>query len=381
MQVLRNKMSITKKSFLAASIWVLLFPCFLSPASTDIFGYFENRFFLVEYPKIAWDNLEDKFKLGDYNRLRLHLKASPAQKVTVNMAVDFFSFHGILTSPLGTYGGADNSALVNSVKIDLDRAYVDLHFKKFDLAVGKQRLALGVSYLWTPLDVFNRINILEPKEEKPGTNAFKIYIPLSALSSITGIFSPANNFAESKTGFRAQTQALGIDTALTLIRLGAEQTSVYGVDFRGENFIGWWIESGYFVSPQRRDVKLVLGFDYTFPVKKGLYWLNEFFYDASGEADPANYDYQKLIDGRRFTLGRKYFLSMLRYGFSDFISAYIVYIANWGDGSYILNPALHYEISQDAQVSLGFYFPLGHRNGEFKKDRPNIFFLWLKINF
>ena len=89
-----------------------------------------------------------------------------------------------------------------------------------------------------------------------------------------------------------------MDAALTLIREGSSNTSIYGLDLRGENFIGWWLETGYFVSPhpdntdiRRDDIKLVLGFDYTFPIKRGLYWMNEFFYDSTGEEDPANYDF------------------------------------------------------------------------------------------
>ncbi|NIM12884.1 MAG: hypothetical protein GTO45_12225 [Candidatus Aminicenantes bacterium] len=360
-----------------------------SNSSTDIFGYLENRFFLVGNRDVSWDDFNEKFKLGDYNRLRLKLEASPSEKVTVNMAVDFFTFHGLMTSPLGTYGTSGTSGTSNGesnitskdVKIDLDRAYVDLYFKHFDISIGKQRVAVGVSYLWAPLDVFNRVNILEPKEEKPGTNAFKLYIPLGSASGLTGIFSPENDFSSSKSGFRAKTQVLGVDAALTLIRWGERETSIYGLDLRGENFIGWWIEAGYFVSADKKHKKIVLGFDYTFPVNRGLYWLNEFYYDSSGEKDSSNYDFQLLFSGDRFTLGQKYFFSMLRYSFSDFLSGSFTYIGNWGDGSYILNPVVQYEISQNVLVSTGFYFPLGPENKEFTMSNRNIFFIWLKINF
>lgn len=366
---------------IAAALFAILSSNFLL-ADMDIFGYFENRFFLLNHLDMNWKNLNQKFSLGDYNRLRLKYQASPSEKVTVNVAVDFFSFHGIMTSPLGTYGdpaGADSET--SKVKIDVDRAYVDLYFKRFDISIGKQRVAMGVSYLWAPLDIFNRVNIFEPKEEKPGANALRIYIPLGTYSSITGVFSPEEDFSSSKSGLRAQTQALGIDMAATVIRSGPVDTSLYGLDLRGENFIGWWIEAGYFVSPSAKDIKVVLGFDYTFPLKRGLYWLNEFYYDSSGEEDSSNYDYQRLLSGERFTLGQKYFFSMLRFSFTDFISAAVSYIGNWGDGSYILNPAIQYEISQNIMLSLGFYLPLGKKNSEFNRSNQNIFFVWLKVNF
>jgi len=387
---------INKRFLLLIISLVLLYPG-NSPlkAAIEIFGYFENRFFLLDDPYAAGENLAlaDRYKLGDYNRLRLNFQASPSEKVSVNMAVDFFSFHGIIQSPLGTYKGTgDTSTSQTNVLLNLDRAYVDLYFKKCDVSIGKQRLAVGVSYIWAPLDIFNRVNIFEPKEEKPGANAIKIYIPLGSSSSLTGIFSPENDFRTSRSAVRAKTQLWKIDTALTFIHSGTTRTSIYGLDLRGENFIGWWLEAGYFVALDpdavgynvyNRDIKLVLGFDYTFSVKNGLYWLTEFYYDSTGEKNPGRYNYSLVLSGERFTLGRIYFFSMLRYHFNGFLSAAFSYIGNLGkgDGSFILNPFIQYEISQNITASTGLYIPCGHKEGEFRKNGTNVFFTRLKVNF
>jgi hypothetical protein len=372
---------------LQAAIFLLLLGVMLPlHASVNLFGYFENRFYLVESPWISWERFNDKFKLGDYNRMRLKYEVSPSEKVTVNAAVDLFSFHGILTSTMGTYDtsgdtGANGETAASTVKIDLDRAYVDLYLKRCDIRLGKQRVALGVSYLWAPLDIFNRLNILEPKEEKPGANAIRVYVPLGNSAALTGVYSPADDFRSSKSAVRAQVQVMTVDVGLTLMRDGDRQTSIYGLDLRGENILGWWLEAGYFVTPLRKDVKLVLGFDYTFPLKNGLYWLIECYYDASGEKNCADYDYNLLLNGERFTLGQSYFLSMLRYPFTHFFSVSLTALGNWGDGSYMLYPTINWEISQNVMLSTGFYFPLGNSRGEFKQSRPNIFFTWLKISF
>jgi hypothetical protein len=381
-----------KKSMITAlMLSCLLLPTLLRAGSGDLLkldfsGYFENRFFLVNNTEVKWDDFNDKFKLGDYNRLRLKLKASPAKNVRVNVAVDFFSFHGVMTTPMGTVDSpGDAGSGGRDVEIDLDRAYVDLYFKAFDLSIGKQRVAMGVSYLWAPLDIFNRVNVFEPKEEKPGTNAFKVYVPLGTSSSITGVFSPEEDFKGSRYGIRGKSQLGGIDLGVTLIRSGTTDTTIYGLDLRGENFVGWWVEAGYFVSTlnglTEKNEKIVLGFDYTFPIKDGLYWLNEFFYDASGAKEPVDYDYQAVMSGERFTMGRTYFFSMLRYRFSDFLTGSVSYIGNWGDGSYILNPSIQYEVSQSVLVSTGFYFPMGKGSGEFNSQKRNMFFVWLKVNF
>jgi hypothetical protein len=287
-----------------------------------------------------------------------------------------------MQSPLGIYGDGDGSpADDNSMLVSLDRAYIDLNLKHFDITLGKQRVAMGVSYIWAPLDIFNRVNFFEPKEEKPGANALKVYVPLGTSSSITAVFSPENDFKSSRSGIRAQTQLLGVDMALTLMEDGLRETSIYGFDLRGENFIGWWFEGGYFVDPLDDHYKIVIGFDYTFPVGNGLYWLNEYYYDSSGQEDSSLYEYELLMSGERFTLGRWYYFSMLRYQVSDFISLALSYIANWGDGSYMISPAVSYEIFQNVSLSTGFYFPLGDESGEFSVRRTDVFFIWLKINF
>jgi len=347
-------------------------------AESEWFGYYENRFFLISKKTIPWSSFNEKIELGDYNRLRLNFKASPATKMSVNLAIDIFSFHGVLTSPLGI-STADTGA--KTARIDPDRIYVDLHFKHFDLSLGKQRTALGVSYIWAPIDVFNRVNIFEPKEEKPGVNAAKLYVPLGRRTSLTGIFSPDDRFRSSTSALRAQTQLGALDAAITLIHRGEYRQTIYGADLRGENLIGWWVEYGYHTSPSDQYSKLVIGWDYTFPIKKGLYWLNEYFHDGSGERNPERYDYTRLLSQERFILARHYFLSLLRYTFNEFWQATISYIGNWTDGSFLLSPAIQYDPFPNGSLTCGGYFPCGDRQGELNRGGRNMIFLWLKIHF
>ena len=358
--------------FMAGHVFVYSF-------DLETFGYYENRFFILSRGKLSLQNISENFSLGDYNRLRLQFRSSVSENISLNLAVDLFTFHGIIRSPLGVYENPEQS---DATHTQLDRAYIDLYFPGFDITVGKQRVAMGVSYLWAPLDLFNRVNIFDPAEEKPGVNAVKVYIPIGKTSSLSGVFSPEDNFNSSKSGLRAQTQFAGIDAALTLIHWGRQNQTIYGIDLRGENFIGWWVEGGYFSSPAEKNMKLVVGFDYTFPFKTGIYWLNEFFYDESGEKDSAQYDFDRLLTGESFTLAREYYFSSLRFPLSGFLSLSTTYIGNWTDGSYILSPGLNYEITQNATITTGIFFFMGKEGGEFSQEGANdVFYIWLKINF
>ncbi len=352
---------------------------FLFPSNPEIFGYYENRFYVLSTGELNFQNFGENLSLGDYNRLRLQFRSSASQNISLNVAVDFFTFHGFIHTPLGV---PESPGQQDPTYTQLDRAYVDFYFPGFDMTLGKQRIATGVSYLWAPLDVYNRVNIFDPAEEKPGVNALRVYIPMGKVSSLTGVFSPEDNFNSSKSSLRAKTHFAGIDAALTYIYWGIQNQDIYGIDLRGENFIGWWLEGGYFVSPLEKDLKIVIGFDYTFPILRGIYWLNEYFYDESGEEDSSQYDYDRLLTGERFTLGREYYLSALQFPLHELLSLSLTYIGNWTDGSYILSPSLQYEITQNAAINTGFFFSMGTEGGEFTRDESgNVFYVWFKINF
>lgn len=348
-------------------------------ADLETYGYFENRFFVLSSGKLSLRDLSQNFSLGDYNRLRLQFRSSVSENISLSLALDFFSFHGFINSPLGVYG---NPAENDSFSTSLDRAYVDFYFPGLDLTIGKQRVAVGVSYLWAPLDLFNRVNIFEPREEKPGVNALKMYIPIGKTSSLTGVFAPEEDFHSSKSGLRAKTLIKGVDIGLSLIRYGLRDQTIYGLDLRGEIGIGWWLEAGYFTSPEADDMKIVLGFDYTFPFKRGIYWINEFFYDESGVKDSTQYDFDRLLAGDRFTLARQYYFSALQYPFTEFLSASLTYIGNWTDGSTIISPGLGYEIAQNVSLATGIFFLTGKKGGEFNREgASDVFYIWLKMNF
>jgi hypothetical protein len=368
-----------KKIPLSFFVFFMAGHSFLFASNLETFGYYENRFFILSSGQLSLQDISENFSLGDYNRLRLQFRSPIAENISLNLALDFFTFHGVISSPLGVYG---NSGQSNTTETQLDRAYIDLYFPAFDITLGKQRIAMGISRLWAPLDLFNRVNIFEPAEEKPGVNAIKIYVPVGQKSSLSGVISPEDNFNSTKSGFRAKTQIAGLDAALTLIHWGGQNQTIYGLDLRGENFIGWWLEGGYFSSAEEKNMKLVVGFDYTFPFKRGIYWLNEFFYDESGKKDSGQYDFDRLLTGESFTLAREYYFSSLQFPLAGFFSLSTTYIGNWTDGSYILSPGLRYELSQNVTLNLGLFFLLGRKGGEFNREGANdVFYIWLKMNF
>ena len=55
---------------------------------------------------------------------------------------------------------------------ELDRFYVDATYEKFQLTLGRQRVAWGTALVWNPTDLFNPLSILDfDYEERPGVDA------------------------------------------------------------------------------------------------------------------------------------------------------------------------------------------------------------------
>jgi len=147
----RLKKVVAKKIQLTVLLFLLAgYPFFLL-ADLETFGYYENRFFVLSCGKLNLREISENFSIGYYNRLCLQYKSSLSKNSSLNLAVDFFTFHGIIKSPLGAHESTDQSDFFHT---ELDRAYVDLYFPGFDITAGKQRVAIGVSCLWTPMTNF-----------------------------------------------------------------------------------------------------------------------------------------------------------------------------------------------------------------------------------
>lgn len=358
-------------------------------------GYLENRTLL---------NI-DSSTLAGRNRARVEVGAKPVSKAYLNLTADFMSLHGDLSRAKALLP-ADS---VFSERVSLDRSYLRLNFKRWQLIAGKQRIAWGLSLRWSPFDVFNRINLLESTEEKPGINAFRLSLPLSSTNSIEASFIPQIDLDSSSYGLRSYFNLLNTGVELYAIRdaisrdvpTGRLYGDIFGITLKGDLEVGWWFEGAYVLEGERRKAEdgrkisssnpeprfeMVMGSDYTFTLGDGLYLMVEYRYNGAGESNAQKYDYSQLLTDRRPLLGRNYISLMIRYNFSPQLNSVIIYTANLDDQSGILIPNLQYQIFQDVQMILGSNLFLGE--GEYHLPKGKLPFsinhqvyLWLRADF
>jgi len=331
-------------------------------AALEMGGYFENRIFTAT----GGDH-----RTGGYNSLRIRFFPDISEKINLESAVNFIS-------PYGFWPGHEISIL--------DRAYVDFYSSRFDLTIGRQRISWGTSYIWAPLDVFNRVNLIEPKGEREGVNAVRVYVPFGRLSGASAAFAPEGDIPDSRKGIRVFSNLYGVDLGLSFITGRNER--LLGMDLRGDLEVGWWAEIVRLWEGDGAVLKGVMGLDYTFEAGNGLYVLCEYYHDESGEPDRSRYDFSKLAE--RNTLARDYLFSLSNYPLRVNLTLSASLTVNLNDNTGILNPYIRYDIFQDVSLTFGAYIFYGPEGGEFqptdKVDPSGIMgsdmlFSWLRVDF
>jgi len=67
----------------------------------------------------------------------------------------------------------------------IDRLWFDLHFNKFQITLGRQRINWGQTFVWNPNDIFNAYSYFDfDYVERPGSDAFRLQLFPSSSSAV-----------------------------------------------------------------------------------------------------------------------------------------------------------------------------------------------------
>ncbi len=343
-------------------IYCIVLPLILAAmvfAQINIGGYVETR------PYVTWS---DSTYFTGYNRGWLEFK-NEARDYGIQLAFDL-----ILPYDTTSFDYAVD-------KIDISRLALWLGKEQSRVIIGKQSLYWGVSRVFRPLDIFNRVNYFEPSYERPGSNALLGFLSLGSLSSIRAIILPDGDFKRTLAGARLGTNIIKNDIGLTVLHRNTERRTIIGGEITGELLVGYWAE-GSFTWEQESDYsKLSLGIDYTFPLM--IYTMIEFFFDGSGKDDPVDYEYEKIASGERQTLAQQYIYASIGLLRNPFLRPMVSTIVNINDRGFILIPSISYGILENTELTLGMNYAIGPEESEFRNitEYRGAVYLWLKTYF
>ena len=362
----------------------------LSALDFDFYGYFENQTSLT---------LQKNPDFQSYNKLRLDLNKDFSSSITLNSDLVFQTYHGLKSINLLDYipsktvedysqqVGTSTSDLVDNFtdtykdEYFLDNAFVSIYKKHFNLRIGKQQIALGNGYAWNPTDIYNLKNIFDPTYEKRGVNALKLEIPFSMNGMISALISMNKNWEESTKSVLLQQFLWGYDLQLSYARLlkkktdyltfmeNSEETDMAGFSYSGALLgLGFWGEGAYFL-PAESDEYLqgIVGLDYT--LDSGLYLMSEFYYNAAGKTDEADYDFNDWMelysDGTN--LAQKYLYLGESYSVGELAEWANYIIVNLDDKSISYNPWINFSLSDNVDLDIYGIFAFGDDKSEFSQ--------------
>ena len=79
--------------------------------------------------------------------------------------------------------------------LEADRLYLTWYQGRFDMTVGRQRIAWGTSWVWNPTDLFNPQSPLDfDYEELPGTDAVRMQYYTGPVTKVEAAIRPAKTF-------------------------------------------------------------------------------------------------------------------------------------------------------------------------------------------
>ena len=327
--------------------------------SVDLSGYAEDRAFL------AW---QDSLYFYGYNRAWLELKTADAY-YGAQSAFDCYV----------PYDSAYTFGIKNG--ISLARLAVWLGPENVRMTAGKQRILWGVARIFRPLDIFNPTNFFEPGYEHPGVNSLQFNLALDRLTSIRLLCLPQFKISSLELAGRLGSNLFKNDIGLNAYYRPSDEKFILGTDLAGDLFLGYWAELTYTRAVNADYFKTSAGVDYTLPFL--VYFMFEYFHDQSGEPDPSDYDYTKIITEGRSTLAQDYVYCSLMYARNMIVRPAVNAIINFDDRGFIIMPQVSYQVWENTELDFGLNYSVGSDVSEFKNIAGfnGMVFIWAKVYF
>jgi hypothetical protein len=290
----------------------------------------------------------------------------------------------------------------------VDRLYVDVYEKDFDLRVGRQALQWGSALLMHPTDPFPEVLFVEPWRERTGVNAARVTVPYGKGESdaFQAVVASDDAFTTGRAAARITKNLAETDFSLVGAYRGDDTSGLAGVDIKGTAILGFWLEGALHVDPDLDKPvsdEVAVGLDYSFPVLESLYIAGQYYRNGAGITDPDDYntvsrtsqsiepptcdapedptafDPNQAFAGSGsdpfapFTIGRDYALAQVALDATKDVRFAVTGLHNLRDGSGVVIP--YVQVTPSGAVSISATAQLTYRvgrqrTGEFKPALP-----------
>ena len=221
-----------------------------------------------------------------------------------------------------------------------------------DVRMGRQRIALGAGYFWSPMDLLNPIDPARiDREYRVGADAVLLEQKLGATSRAQLVYVPHTSRLDAVAAAYLHGNVRGADLSVLAGRFRRDRvlgmdvsTSRAGLGMRGELTV---------TEPDSgpRFARVLLGADHGFASTLTL--SAEAYYNGRGTSEPDRYDVAGVVAGRTLSVARWYGGMAATYAITSIVKIGGYVILNADDGSAVLWPRVEWSVRSDLDFVIG----------------------------
>lgn len=268
---------------------------------------------------------------------------------------------------------------------NIDRLNLFYSIDNFEIQIGRQRVNLGINFVWTPNDIFNSTSFINfDYAERPGSDALRFQYYLGYASSfqlITKLNSEKDVTAAAVFKFNKWDFDFQFLTAITdadYVIGGGWSGQIADAGFNGE--MSYFIEKDNYNNNNGIFVGSV-GANYTFT--SGLFLMTEILFNSNGiwgKKNKLNNIFSLEYSAKNLSSSQLSIFYQIRYPLTSLISLSFASIINPTDYSLFTNPSFEFSLTENIYLLAAGQFFLGEDFTEWGK-LGKFFYLRLKWNF
>lgn len=388
-----HNISVVMKKYLIAVIFLLLHSGTLisqEKKSITLSGY------LTTMQSVMFDSLSGPFLNENLLHNRLNFKGYINDNITFSAEFRNRLFTGDLVRMGKFYSeliGADDGLVDMSWNVfekqsflfntTVDRLWLDLHYDKFQVTVGRQRINWGQTFIWNPNDIFNAYSFFDfDYVEKPGSDAVRLqYFPSSSSVAELAVKVDSENdvtaaglYRFNKWGYDIQFLAGFVNGEDVVIGTGWSG-AIGSVSFRGE---ASWFDQYEDFPGDKSTILITTGLDKIFK-NNSIAQVQVMYCNNPLELNNFNSFYSGNLSAKNLGFSRFSAFGQFTWATTPLLN--LTLSAMWLPDlkGYFAGPSMDYSLAENIDFSLIWQYFNAIMSGE--KSRINLGFLRLKYSF
>jgi hypothetical protein len=186
--------------------------------------------------------VRDQFDFAGANLLTLNMRNAKATFVKVDASVDFWLLLGAYADAYRRTDSSNALAVLQSPSsafiVDIRKLYGALFLPFADISVGRQIISFGQGLVFSPIDVFSSVNILDLSLRRRGSDVARIRVPFGDLAGIDAIAKVSSRSDGIAAALKGYGHLGSFDIAGIGIYQGGRNEFITGLTFKGDLVAG-----------------------------------------------------------------------------------------------------------------------------------------------